>query len=112
MLGLVRRNEHVHGIRVPQSGWMHEPRFPGEKAEILEQFIINTYIRTNRMDRVHRNEDALLISKEVDPVVRNLVHTNLKSLDLYNKPMARNSQLLSETMELMLDGPRAAGGYR
>jgi hypothetical protein len=107
MLGLVKRNEHVHGIRVPQSGWLHEPKFPGEEADILEHFIVNTYIRTNRWDRVHRNEDALLISKEVDPVVQTLFSTNLKSLDLYNKPMARNCQLLHESMELLLDGPRA-----
>ncbi|HZX62420.1 MAG TPA: hypothetical protein VFE66_04325, partial [Bacteroidales bacterium] len=107
MLGLVKRNEHVHGIRVPQSGWLHEPKFPGEKADILEHFIINTYIRTNRWDRVHRNEDALLVSKEVDRVVQTLFSTNLQSLDLYNKPMARNSQLLKESMKLLLDGPRA-----
>jgi hypothetical protein len=108
MLGLVKRNEDIHGIRVPQSGWLHEPRVAGEKADILEHFIINTYIRTNRWDRVHRNEDALLASKEVDPVVQTLFSTNLKSLDLYNKPMARNSQLLHESLELLLDGPRAS----
>jgi len=107
MLGLVRRNEHIHGIRVPQSGWMHEPKFPGDKANILEHFIVNTYIRTNRWDRVRRDEDALLVSKEVDPVVQTLFSTNLLSLDLYNKPMARNSQLLQESLELLLDGPRA-----
>ena len=107
MLGLVKRNEDLHGIRVPQSGWLHEPKTAGEKADILEHFIINTYIRTNRWDRVHRNEDALLVSKEVDPVVQTLFSTNLKSLDLYNKPMARNSQLLHESLELLLDGPRA-----
>ena len=107
MLGLVKRNEDIHGIRVPQSGWLHKPKFAGEKADILEHFIINTYIRTNRWDRVHRNEDALLISKEVDPVIQTLFSTNLKTLDLYNKPMARNSQLLHESLELLLDGTRA-----
>ncbi len=107
MLGLVKRNEDIHGLRVPQSGWLHEPKFAGEEADILEHFIINTYVRTNRWDRVHRNEDSLLISKKVDPVVQTLFSTNLKSLDLYNKPMARNSQLLHESLELLLDGPRA-----
>jgi hypothetical protein len=107
MLGLVKRNETFHGIRVPQSGWLHEPRFPGEKADILEHFIVDTYIRTNRMDRVHRDEDALMMSKEIDPVTQTLFSTNLQSLDLYNKPMARNSQVLTESMELLLDGPRA-----
>jgi hypothetical protein len=105
--GLLKRNEDVKGIRVPQSEWMHEPKFPGDKADILEHFIINSYIRTNRWDRVHRDEDALMVSKENDPVVQTLFSTNLKSLDLYNKPMARNSQVLHESLELLLDGRRA-----
>jgi len=107
MLSLVKRNEGVKGIRVPQSGWLHQQKFPGEKADILEHFILNTYIRTNRWDRVHRSDDALLVSKEIDPMVQTLFSTNLKSLDLYNKPMARNSQLLHESLELLLDGARA-----
>ena len=86
---------------------MHQPKVPGEKAKILEEFIVNNYVRTSRFDRFRRNEDALLKSTEIDPVIQTLFSTNLEALDLYNKPMARNSQILSETIELLLDGPRA-----
>jgi hypothetical protein len=107
MLRLVKRFEETHGIRVPQSGWLHQPKVPGEKAHILEQFILDRYIRTNRWDRFHRLEDSMVSSKEIDPVLETLFSTNLNVLDLYNKPMARNSQLFYETKELLLDGPRA-----
>jgi len=108
MLRLVRRNEGGGGIRVPQSGWLKEPRLDGVKAEILEENIVNSYIRTNRWDKVMRHEDGLLKSTEVDPVVETLFSTTLKSLDLYNKPMARNCHLFDEQIELILDGPRAS----
>jgi hypothetical protein len=107
MLRLVMRDEGFSGLRVPQSGWVHQPRVPGEKAKILEEFIVNNYVRTSRFDRFRRNEDGLLKSHEIDPVIQTLFSTNLEALDLYNKPMARNSQILNETIELLLDGPRA-----
>jgi hypothetical protein len=107
MLRLVQRDEGFSGLRVPQSGWVHQPKAPGEKAKILEEFIVNNYVRTSRFDRFRRNEDGLLKSHEIDPVIQTLFSTNLEALDLYNKPMARNSQILSEGIELLLDGPRA-----
>jgi len=107
MLRLVHRNEGPGGIRVPQSGWVHEQGVSGKKADILEDLILNTYIRTNRWDRFHRNDDGLLKSTRIDPVIQTLFSTTLEALDLYNKPMARNCQLLSEHFELLLDGPRA-----
>ena len=107
MLRLVERNEGSGGIRVPQSGWLHQFRTEGEKAEIIEELLLNTYIRTNRWDRVLRHEDSLLTSTEIDPVIDTLFDTTLRALGLYNKPMARNCQLLTEQLELLLDGPRA-----
>ena len=107
MLRLVKRDEGFTGIRVPQSGWVHQPKVPGEKAKILEEFIVNNYVRTNRWDRFHRNEDGLLKSTRIDPVIQTLFSTSLEALDLYNKPMARNSQIFSETIEVSLDGPSA-----
>jgi hypothetical protein len=107
MLSLIERKEDIHGIRVPQSGWLHQPRVAGEKAEILEELIRKTYVRTNRWNRFQRNEDALLKSTEVDPVAETLFSTRLEVLDLYNKPMARNCQLFTESIQLLLDGPRA-----
>jgi hypothetical protein len=107
MLRLVKRDEGHSGIRVPQSGWVHQPKIQGEKAKILEEFIVSHYVRTNRWDRFHRIEDGLLKSSETDHVIQTLFSTNLDEMDLYNKPMARNCQLLTESLELLLDGPRA-----
>ena len=107
MLRLVKRHEETYGIRVPQSGWLHQPKISGEKAEILEEFIVDNYVRTSRWDKFNKHEDALINSAEIDPVMETLFSTNLASLDLYNKPMARNCQLFSEKLELLLDGPGA-----
>ena len=107
MLRLVNRHEQNTGIRIPQSGWLHQPKTLGEKAEILEEFIVNNYVRTNRWNKFHRNEDALLKSNEISPVIQTLFSTTSESLDLYNKPMARNCQLLTENFELLLNGPKA-----
>jgi hypothetical protein len=107
MLRLVKRDEGFNGLRVPQSGWVFQPGIKGVKAKLLEELIVNNYIRTSRWDRVLRNEDGLLKSKKIDPVMETLFSTSLKSLDLYNKPMARNCQLFTESFELLLDGPRA-----
>ncbi len=107
MLRLVKRDEGFNGIRVPQSGWVFQPGLKGVKAKLLEEFIVSNYIRTNRWDRFHRHEDGLLKSTKIDPVLETLFSTTLESLDLYNKPMARNSQIFTESIELLLDGPMA-----
>lgn len=108
LLGLINRHEQSTGIRVPQAGWFHEPGTDGKKAEILEELLVHEYIRTSRWDKFNRHEDALLKSTEIDPVVKTLFSAQLVDMDLYNKPMARNCQLFSENMELLLDGPNAA----
>ena len=107
MLRLVSRNEDNYGIRVPQSGWFHEPSPGNEKPDILEELLLNTYVRTSRWDRADKTANPLVGSKEIDPVAQTLFNTTLAALDLYNKPMARNVQLLNEHIELLLDGPRA-----
>ena len=107
LLRLVRRDEGHGGIRVPQSGWVHQPKVPGEKARILDEFIVNHYVRTHRWDRFHRIEDGLLKSTRTDHVIQALFSTTLEAIELYHKPMARNCQLLSESSELLLDGPHA-----
>jgi hypothetical protein len=107
MLRLVKRDQGINGIRVPQSGWVFQQGVKGEKAKILEEFIVDNYIRTSRFDRFHRYEDGLIMSKKIDPVLESLFSTSLKALDLYNKPMARNSQIFNESLELILDGPTA-----
>ncbi|MEI6455603.1 MAG: M28 family peptidase [bacterium] len=107
MLRLVHRNEGAHGIRVPQSGWLFQPGLGKEKADIYEELIVNNYIRSSRWDRQKRYEDGLLKDSKIDPVLQTLFSTNLEALDLYNKPMARNSQILTENFDILLDGPRA-----
>jgi hypothetical protein len=107
MLRLVRRDQGIGGIRVPQSGWVFQQGIKGAKSRVLEEFIVNNYIRTSRFDRFHRHEDGLIMSKKIDPVIETLFSTSLRALDLYNKPMARNSQIFSEALELVLDGPTA-----
>jgi len=104
MLRLVTRNEENFGIRVPQSGWFHEPAPDKEKPEILEELLLNTYVRTSRWDHSSRTEDPLLNGKEIDAVAQTLFNTTLPALDLYNKPMARNVQILDEHFKLLLDG--------
>ena len=107
MLRLVHRNEGAHGIRVPQSGWLFQPGIGREKADIFEELIVNNYIRSSRWDRQKRYEDGLLKDSKIDPVLQTLLSTSLEAMNLYNKPMARNSQLLNEHFDLLLDGPRA-----
>ncbi len=107
LLRLVKRNEETSGIRVPQSGWLHQPGVASKQAQILEELIVDNYIRTSRWDRFNRHEDSLLKSIEIDSVIKTLFSTRLDDLDLYNKPMARNCQIFSENIDLILDGPRA-----
>ena len=77
MLRLVKRDERVSGLRVPQSGWAHQPKVPGEKRRSLEEFSVYDHtVRTSRFDRIRRNEDALLKSHEIDPVIQTLFSTH------------------------------------
>ncbi|HEX9077789.1 MAG TPA: M28 family peptidase [Anaerolineae bacterium] len=105
---LVSRHGGPDGIRVPQSGWLREPRRDHPETEIQEELLLNTYRRTNRWNRVHRYEDAVAQSAKVDKVAQVLFSTSSDAIDLYDKPMARNCQLWSEDGELLLDGPSAA----
>lgn len=107
LLRLVARHGGPGAIRVPQSGWLHEPRRDQKAAKIQEDLLLNTYRRTHRWDRVHRHEDAVAKSTRVDKMTQVLFSTALDSLSLYDKPMARNCQLWTEDVKLLLDGPNA-----
>ncbi len=108
LLRLIARNGGPEGIRVPQSGWLREPRRDEKASEIQEELLLNTYRRTSRNDRVHRYEDKVAASKRVDKMTQVLFGTALDTMGLYDKPMARNVQIWNEDAELLLDGPRAA----
>lgn len=107
LLSLVRRHDGPGGIRVPQSGWFHEPKRKGELCHVVEELLLNTYHRTSRWDKVNRNEDAVAASLHIDRITETLFSTELGSMDLYNKPMARNCQIWNENGELLIDGPFA-----
>lgn len=107
LLHLVERHEAPYGLRVPQSGWIHVPR-PGAPSP-REGFgpIRETFRRTHRWARVRRYEDELSIPGPLDHVAHVLFSTAPKDLGLYGKPMARNSQIWTQDLRLLLDGPNA-----
>ena len=104
---LVARREGPEGVRVPQSGWFHEPAPGSEKPPIDERLLFNVYRRTSRWDRVERNQDELILGTIEDRVAKTLFRADLPSLGLYKKPLARNSQIFSEDTRVLLNGPEA-----
>ncbi len=107
LLTAVARRHLPGDLRVPQSGWIHEPRRDGVHAEIHESLLRPTFKRTNRWDKVKRHEDELAAIAREDPVARVLFSTELDAMGLYDKPLARNSQIWDGDHERVLDGPRA-----
>jgi hypothetical protein len=107
LLTAVARRHLPGDLRVPQSGWIHEPRRDGVRAEIHESLLRPTFKRTNRWDKVKRHEDELAAISREDPVARVLFSTELDAMGLYDKPLARNSQIWDGDDERVLDGPRA-----
>jgi hypothetical protein len=106
LLHSVIRHEAPRGIRVPQSGWMHEAR-PDKPGPNHHGPIRNTFRRTHRWARVHRDEDELAIEAREEKLLHVLFSTSPDDLGLYGKPMARNVQLWTHDHRLLLDGPHA-----
>ncbi len=109
LLHSIARHEGPQGVRVPQSGWMHEPRAGEHGIEGAHGPLRSTYIRTHRWARVHRHEDEIAILSREDRLAHVLFSTESKDVELYGKPMARNVQLWTQDWTLLLDGPRASG---
>jgi hypothetical protein len=107
LLVTLTRRHLPGGLRVPQSGWIHEPRRDGTRAEVPDSMLRPTFVRTNRWDRIKRHEEELAAISRADPVARVLFSTELDAIGLYDKPLARNSQLWDDDFEPVLDGPRA-----
>jgi hypothetical protein len=94
-------------LRIPQSGWFeecHPDRHSERRTDHLP--IRGHYHRSYRQARVNRFEDRLVTSRE-HKICHTLFSTRPQDIDLYYKPMARNSQLWTEDHEPLLDGPRA-----
>ncbi len=115
LLNILPRRENIHGLRIPQAGWLHEPH-PDEPVPDDPQLPVkNHYKRTHRWAKVHRHEDELAVSStsgkkngHEDKLVHVLFSTAEDDLGLYGKPMARNIQLWTKDHHLLLDGPRRA----
>jgi len=107
LLQLLHRHTGPHGIRVPQSGWLHEPRPGKEAVETRPELLVHNFIRTHRWDRIHRFENELTHNPRVEKVIRVLFSTGLDVIGLYDKPMARNCQLWSHDFKMVLNGPIA-----
>jgi hypothetical protein len=107
LLRWVGRHGAPTGIRVPQSGWLHEPHPNLKPSQVQQELVRDTYQRTNRWNRVHRYDDALALNPRVDKVAKVLFSTALDSMGLYDKPQARNCQIWTKDFELVLNGPNA-----
>jgi hypothetical protein len=106
LLANVNRHESPIGIRVPQAGVLYIPNAERPTFESPAGQLRNTYKRTNRWEKVLRDQDEPLVGKE-SPLVKVLFSTDPVDLELYGKPMARNVQIWTDRAELLLDGPRA-----
>ncbi|HYA13198.1 MAG TPA: M28 family peptidase, partial [Syntrophales bacterium] len=107
LLHLIERHESPYGLRVPQSGWMHVPHPDHSLPDEDHGPIRNTFQRTHRWARVHRYEDELATPGRQDHIAKVLFSTTPDDLELYGKPMARNSQIWAQDHRLILDGPNA-----
>ena len=107
LLRLVARNRGIGGIRVPQSGWIHDPH-PGTVIhEVNGDLVRDSFQRTHRWQRVHRYQDELNEIGHKVKLVKALFSTEPEAMGLYDKPLARNSHLWDHTFALLLDGPKA-----
>src|SRR5664280_2528267 len=107
LLNLVARNRGLGGMKVTQSGWIHEPH-PGSKNIVMNENLIHeTYHRTHRWQKLQRYQDELNEIGHKVRLIKALFSTEPDSMGLYDKPLACNSQLWNNKFELLLDGPRA-----
>jgi hypothetical protein len=107
LLRVMERRGGPGGLRVPQSGWLHEPHPQLDPATIQQELIRDTVARTHRWNRVHRYDDELALNPRVDKLSKVLFSTSLDVMGLYDKPMARNCQMWTRDFHLLLDGPSA-----
>ena len=103
----VSRHRVPEGVRVPQSGFLHEPTVARPDAGHHAGHVRNTFKRTRRWDKILRDQDELALINREDKLLHVLFSTLPNDLGLYDKPMARNVQLWTEDHHLLLDGPNA-----
>jgi hypothetical protein len=103
----VARHRVSEGVRVPQSGFLHEATSARPHAGHHAHHVRNTFKRTHRWDKVLRDQDELALIDREEKLLHVLFSTLPNDLNLYDKPMARNVQLWTEDHHLLLDGPVA-----
>ncbi|HLN32911.1 MAG TPA: M28 family peptidase [Gemmataceae bacterium] len=108
LLHTVARHEGPAGIRVPQSGWLHEAHAGQPDPDERRGPIYNSFRRTHRWGRVYRDENELDAGGHADKLVHVLFSTSPNDMGLYDKPMARNVQLWTHDYRSLLHGPHAA----
>jgi hypothetical protein len=104
LLQLFPRVEESFTIRIPQSGWLDELDEGGGGHKVVGELV-----RTHRWQRKRRDDAATRDVDYKDKVSIALFSTTPVDIDLYNKPLARNSQIWTEDYRLLLDGPSASG---
>jgi Peptidase family M28 len=107
LLNLVARNRGIGGLRVTQSGWIHEPHPDSKNLVMNENLVHDTYHRTHRWQKLHRYQDELNEMGHKMKLIKALFSTEPDAMGLYDKPLACNSQLWNNKFELLLDGPLA-----
>jgi hypothetical protein len=107
LLHMFARHEEPNSIRVPQSGWMHEPHAEHPLPDPERIPSRNTYRRTHRWAKVHRYDDELGVADGEDRVAHVLFSTAPDDVGLYGKPMGRNAQIWTHEFKRLLDGPHA-----
>jgi hypothetical protein len=107
LLHLVRRHEAPEGLRVPQSGWLHEATRAHPAPDSDHGPVRDRFTRTHRWARVYRHQDEVGLSALEDKMTHVLFSALPGELGLYGKPMARNAQVWSTDFRLVLDGPDA-----
>lgn len=107
LLPVCDRQEDPRGLRIPQSGWLHEHHPDQPVPDPRRGVLRNSYLRTHRWQRVHRHEDVLSVLQGEDRMAHVLFSAQPEDIGLYGKPMARNAQIWTPEYDLLLDGPRA-----
>jgi hypothetical protein len=81
LLNIVARNRGIGGLRVPQSGWLHEPHIDGVKHEMNEELINNSFHRTHRWQKIHRYQDELNQVTQKIKIAKALFSTDPEAMD-------------------------------
>ena len=93
LLWHVERHAGPGGLRVPQSGWMHEPQPAGRYSRSDHGPLRNTYRRTHRYVQVLRDAPAEQTLSTREDRMAHVLFDASEAIGLYGKPMARNAQL-------------------